>query len=628
MFKIIVKNKKIFFLFFIFCIIISPILLNSSHELYKKLKNSKFKLFRDWGGASHDSNIFSVNNLEQSKKQAPPTKITDLKIEENANLKGQWSAPVDWNVVTLHSILLPDYSVMTYGTFAIQSKEDGDIRANKKITLTDGVQLDRDGGDHQWMHHDTAAGIHIDIWNPEKGFGDKAHKLFKTPVLMDAFCSITRVLDLNRVFILGGGQIYRETPGDMFRKKYPDTQYSTTIYNIKEQKFEESKNLNFPRWYGSVIITGDNKMIMMGGKDIGNSKSSIIPEITDLNNLKDGWRLLKKAESEEFFGIHESEEWNYPRAYLSSDGNVIGISYNKTWVMDKSDDYRINRTGEIPLVKGGISKIYEEKNPNNPDDVKKLRLLTIGSAVGPSNSTVMIDNDKVLVFGGKQKGDEYSSSNKVFSIDFSNNFKPKIKELENMLHPRSYGNATILPGGEIFLNGGSAYNDKVFSNYVAEIYDPKTEISEETSESYFRRNYHSSSLLLPDGSILTGGGDAWNAEIFYPPYLFTKDSNNQTVLAKRTEILNLDKSIKRGDAMTLNLSEDDVYKVTLISTGSTTHSQGSEPKFRNLNFKKLQKNKIQVILPENANEIQDGTYLIFVLNSKGVPSHGKIVYIN
>ena len=139
MLKIIIKNKKFFSLFFIFCIIISPILLNSSHELYKKLKNSKFKLLRDVGGANH-GDMFSVNNLEQSNRQAPPTKITDLKIEENANLKGQWSAPVDWNVVTLHSILLPDYSVMTYGTFAIQSKEDGDIRANKKITLTDGVQ--------------------------------------------------------------------------------------------------------------------------------------------------------------------------------------------------------------------------------------------------------------------------------------------------------------------------------------------------------------------------------------------------------------------------------------------------------------------------------------------------------
>ena len=28
--------------------------------------------------------------------------------------------------------------------------------------------------------------------------------------------------------------------------------------------------------------------------------------------------------------------------------------------------------------------------------------------------------------------------------------------------------------------------------------------------------------LLQNGTILVGGGDVWNAEIFYPPYLFER----------------------------------------------------------------------------------------------------------
>ena len=66
----------------------------------------------------------------------------------------------------------------------------------------------------------------------------------------------------------------------------------------------------------------------------------------------------------------DADEWNYPRAFLASDGNIIGISYNKTWVMDLSNGYRVLKTGEIPLVKSGISKVLEHSNPNSNDHKK------------------------------------------------------------------------------------------------------------------------------------------------------------------------------------------------------------------------------------------------------------------
>ena len=74
--------------------------------------------------------------------------------------------------------------------------------------------------------------------------------------------------------------------------------------------------------------------------------------------------------------------------------------------------------------------------------------------------------------------------------------------------------------------------------------------------------------------------------------------------------------------------EGDVSRVTLISTGSTTHAQGSESKFRNIEFTKISNNEIQIRLDENPNNLQNGTYLLFVLNSKGTPSQGKIIFVN
>ena len=347
--------------------------------------------------------------------------------------------------------------------------------------------------------------------------------------------------------------------------------------------------------------------------------------MTDLKNIDQGWQVLDQSESNDLFGNKDADEWNYPRSFLSSDGNIVGISYNKTWVMDLNNNNRISKTGEIPLAKSGIPEVLEPSNPKSDHDGPNLKLLTIGSAVGSHNSVVMFEKDKVIVFGGRQVGEEYSASNKVFLIDFSNSFKPKIKELKSMNFARANGDATILPDGNIFINGGQSYNEQ-YSVFTPEIYNPITQTTKNMSKSYFRRNYHSTSLLLPDGRILTAGGDVWNAEIFYPPYLFAKDKNNKTVLAKRPEITNLEKNIKRDQNINIGV-KGEVSKVSLVSTGSTTHAQGSESKFRDIDFTRLSNGKIQIKLDNNSNNLQNGTYLLFVLNSRGTPSEGKIVFI-
>ena len=615
-------SKKLIYIITI--LIILPLFLvisfSSLVNLYEKRSAILFKLGHK-GEGHHNEKRFLINSLKQSDRQIPPLDIKDLKINNDSDVVGQWSAPIDWNVTAIHSILLPDETVMTFGSYGIDKKEsDKDIRSNKKITITDGRELERDSGSHQWMGHDVNSGIDFDIWDPKKGVGDNSHILFKQPVVMDAFCSVVRVLDNNRVFILGGNK-NQDT-------NLPDTQNQTMIYDVLNKKFSLSNNLNFKRWYASVVITGDEKMFIFGGEDVTNEKLSTIPEMIDLKNIDQGWQVLEQADSNDLFGNKDADEWNYPRTFLSSDGNIVGISYNKTWVMDVNNNYRVMKTGEIPLVKSGISKVLEHSNPNFDDHKKdNLKLLTIGSAVGSTNSVVMIEKDKILVFGGRQQGEEYSPSNKVFLIDFSDSFKPQIKELKSMNFARSNGNATIMPDGNIFLNGGHSYTDLEFSVFTPEIYNPNAQTTKEMSNSYFRRNYHASSLLLPDGRILTAGGDVWNAEIFYPPYLFAKDNNDKTVLAKRPQIVNLDKDIKRGEKVEIEVNGE-ISKVSLISTGSATHAQGSESKFRNINFTKVSNDKIEIKLDNNSNNLQNGTYLLFVLNSKGTPSEGKIVFVN
>ena len=67
---------------------------------------------------------------------------------------------------------------------------------------------------------------------------------------------------------------------------------------------------------------------------------------------------------------------------------------------------------------------------------------------------------------------------------------------------------------------------------------------------------------------------------------------------------------------------------SIVSTGSVTHAQGSEQKFRSLKFRKKSANSYKVDIPLNINELANGTYMIFAISSSGVPSVGKIVYLN
>jgi hypothetical protein len=614
------KIAKYIFYSFIF-ISLSLTLINSLTQLYE----DRLKILKKIGiDINYDPTNLLINSLNVSDRSLPLKNYKDLELIGGEEIYGAWTAPFDWNLVAIHSILLPNEEVMTFGSYAIHEKEEKNLKENKKITLTDKFKVERDKGDYQWRDHELYGGVDFDIWDPKKGLESDSHTIFKRPIVLDAFCSVVRVFDDDTVFILGGNKEPKENS--------TDTQKSTTFYKVKDKKFIKGNPLNYPRWYGSIIRTANDEFIMVGGEETISGVKSITPEI--LKKHSDGdwyWNILENASSNDLFGDVTVDEWNYPRAFLASDGNVFGISYNKMWVMEKIDnDYNnIKKVGEIPLAsRGGVSGEIIDKNPNT-GEIQKLKLLTIGSSVGSQSNVVMIDEDKLITFGGKQRGKQYSSSNHVNLIDISNTLKPEITPLKSMNYPRADADATILPNGEVLINGGQAYNDKEFSIYTPEIYQPANNTWRSLSDAKFRRNYHSTSLLLPNGTVLTAGGDVWNAEIFYPPYLFEKDQKTgKTKFAKRPEITQIDKKIKdRSNFIIKTKNSEEINKVSIISTGSTTHAQSSELKMRFLNFKVINKSEISIKIDENKNSLQSGTYLVFLINDKGVPSEGKVVFL-
>jgi hypothetical protein len=142
------------------------------------------------------------------------------------------------------------------------------------------------------------------------------------------------------------------------------------------------------------------------------------------------------------------------------------------------------------------------------------------------------------------------------------------------------------------------------------------------------RLYHSVALLLPDGSVLVGGGGApgpqtnLNAEIYLPYYLFDSSGN----LAPRPSITGPN-SIGWGETFKLNVdSPAAIQRVTLVKTGSVTHSCNFEQRFMALSFTPTA-GGLSVTAPPSKNAAPPGYYMIFAINKLGVPSVAKIVRV-
>ena len=92
----------------------------------------------------------------------------------------------------------------------------------------------------------------------------------------------------------------------------------------------------------------------------------------------------------------------------------------------------------------------------------------------------------------------------------------------------------MMADGKVVVTGGSRVHKQLDgANFNALIWNPGTgkwTVGAATGSGKARL-YHSTALLLPDASILVGGGGApgpqtnLNAEIYYPPYLFDTVGN-------------------------------------------------------------------------------------------------------
>jgi hypothetical protein len=229
----------------------------------------------------------------------------------------------------------------------------------------------------------------------------------------------------------------------------------------------------------------------------------------------------------------------------------------------------------------------------------------------------------------EQGGTQTAAKNAAAVIDI-NGATPTYKKMPSMPMSLHWANATVLADGNVVVTGGSQTDNQLVGvNTQALIWKAATGSWTRSVQGSGRaRLYHSIALLLPDGSVLVAGGGApgpqtnLNAEIYYPHYLF--DSSGR--FAPRPRITGIStNSPAWGGNFTLSIaSTAAIQRVTLVKTGSVTHSSNFEQRFMNLPFTPTA-GGLSVQAPANRNLAPPGRYLLFAIDSRGVPSVAKII---
>jgi hypothetical protein len=237
------------------------------------------------------------------------------------------------------------------------------------------------------------------------------------------------------------------------------------------------------------------------------------------------------------------------------------------------------------------------------------------STSGYSESGVMYAPGKILRAGG---GDPAQAQAAVIDMNVPN---PAWRSVAPMAHARRRMNLTLLADGTVLAVGGTGRaDDPAAAVLKAEIFDPGTETWRTVDAMAEPRMYHSTAVLLPDGRVLTAGGEPsparLHAQVYSPPYLFA---------GERPTITASPASASFGSTFAVGTAAPgEVSSVALIRPSATTHAIDMNQRYVPLEFT-ADGSSLQAQAPANGAIAPPGDYLLVIEDADGTPSVGEFI---
>jgi hypothetical protein len=192
-------------------------------------------------------------------------------------------------------------------------------------------------------------------------------------------------------------------------------------------------------------------------------------------------------------------------------------------------------------------------------------------------------------------------------------------------------NAVMLPNGKVLALGGSINDeDQSTAGYNADLFASDGQSMSPAGQGVYPRLYHSVALLLPDARVWVAGGNPSRGtyephmEIYSPPYLFAADGS----AAPRPSIGSAPGAIGYGGSFQVQTPDAaDIASVVLVRLGAVTHAFDMDQRLVGLSFT-ADNGVLNVTGPPSGGIAPPGYYLLFLLNSAGVPSVASTVQVS
>jgi galactose oxidase-like protein len=202
---------------------------------------------------------------------------------------------------------------------------------------------------------------------------------------------------------------------------------------------------------------------------------------------------------------------------------------------------------------------------------------------------------------------------------------PAWEALPNLNVPRNKLTSVLLPDGKVFLAGGIT---TLPDGGPVEIFDPEDRHAgfELGPNMKHMRNYHSSAILLSDGSVLMGGDanggrDGGNTpnERYLPSYFF-KPRPVATVVPG---------ALTHGASFSVHTPNPGaIAEVVLMRPGAVTHGFNQAQRHVGCAITGRTTTEVTAQAPPNGNLAPPGYYLLFLVDSDRVPSTGTWVRLS
>ncbi|MBE9032348.1 DUF4347 domain-containing protein, partial [filamentous cyanobacterium LEGE 11480] len=426
------------------------------------------------------------------------------------------------------------------------------------------------------------------IWDPNTG---EVSEVLVTNTAHDMFCPGIAMLPDGRLLVNGGGEFVR----------------STSIYDFETGQWSDGPDMNSRRWYNSTLTLGDGQVFTIGGnRSTSGTRLNTGPaEILDLSG---NWKFLNNALIDPI-GTSGDRGAEHPQIFLAPNGKVFAAGPSSTM-------YWYDTTGNGAVTAAG---------PRGDSPYSQ-----VGAAV-------MYDTGKILTTGGSNRyGSGGTVYNTAYAIDINNANNVTVTKQNNMAYARDYQTGVVLPNGQVMIIGGEqgnrAFNDSR-AVYRPEVWNPATGAWSLLDNHEIPRTYHSVALLLPDGRVMAGGGGLRGAgspvnhpdvEVFTPAYLYNADGT----LADRPIIGSSPNSVSYNQTFSIQMnSSEPITKFNLVRMSAVTHGVNTDQRFLSVNAINQGNNTYSLQAPQNGNIAPPGHYMLFALNSKGVPSVAKTIQI-